>query len=303
MRREIGLLFLVTGLSFAQTAVVAQTTGTLAPNGARIATGRVNGNASFGTAPFLGPAVVGAPYSAERIQEHTQTLSDGTHISQQGEHELLYRDSQGRTRTERPLFHGPSPIAAESPTMVEIDDPVEGVRYTLDTQNKVAHRQVVQQVRQGTFGVGVLGANIGVAGGILSAPPLPPPPPPPGLATRSVRVADNYNLPDNTRPQFASEKLAPQTIEGVLAEGQRTTTTYAVGAMGNDRPIVVTSENWTSPDLKIMVLSKTNDPRSGESITRITNLNRTEPDPSLFHPPADYQIVDESGPFTIQFQR
>ncbi len=36
------------------------------------------------------------------------------------------------------------------------------------------------------------------------------------------------------RPQIARESLGTQTIEGVLAEGSRTTLTYPIGAIGND---------------------------------------------------------------------
>ena len=108
-------------------------------------------------------------------------------------------------------------------------------------------------------------------------------------------------LPENQRPQFATEKLGAQIVEGISAEGTRTTITFPAGAMGNDRPIVVTSETWNSPELQVMLLSRNNDPRSGESIVRVTNISRTEPDPTLFRPPADYQVVEENGPFTIRF--
>ncbi len=81
-------------------------------------------------------------------------------------------------------------------------------------------------------------------------------------------------------------------MEGVLVEGDRTTVTYPVGALGNDRPITTVSEVWRSSDLKTVVLRKNSDPRSGRSTTRLTNISRAEPDPFLFQVPADYQIVD-----------
>lgn len=40
----------------------------------------------------------------------------------------------------------------------------------------------------------------------------------------------------------------------------------------------------------IRLLVKTSDPRTGDVERRMTNLNRTEPDPSLFHVPTDYTI-------------
>jgi hypothetical protein len=77
------------------------------------------------------PVVTGAPYSAEVVYEHIQTLADGTHITQKAQSTRQYRDSEGRTRLET------SPGGAQ---IVEIQDPVNGFRYLLDVQNHVAHR-------------------------------------------------------------------------------------------------------------------------------------------------------------------
>src|SRR5947208_3558873 len=49
------------------------------------------------------PAITGAAYSAQEVTEHVQTLADGTHIKLKPRTMLLFRDSQGRTRTERPI--------------------------------------------------------------------------------------------------------------------------------------------------------------------------------------------------------
>jgi hypothetical protein len=57
-----------------------------------------------------------------------------------------------------------------------------------------------------------------------------------------------------------------------------------------------------SPDLKIQILSKFNDPRSGENTFRIQDLSRTPPDAMLFTVPPDYTVVDEAGSFTINFK-
>ena len=105
------------------------------------------------------------------------------------------------------------------------------------------------------------------------------------------------------RPDFKTESLGAQTIDGVQCEGRRVTTTYPTGSQGNDRPIVVTQETWMSPELKTTVLTKTSDPRSGEMTFKILNLSRTEPDASLFQAPPDYQVVDGTGPVTIDFKR
>ena len=102
-------------------------------------------------------------------------------------------------------------------------------------------------------------------------------------------------------PQFSQEKLESRTMEGLLVEGTRHTTVYPTGSQGNDRPITQVSERWWSPELKVMVLWTSNDPRNGENTQRLSNIDRSEPDPSLFLPPADYTVVEEKGDFTIKW--
>jgi hypothetical protein len=63
----------------------------------------------------------------------------------------------------------------------------------------------------------------------------------------------------------------------------------------------VVHERWWSPELKVTVLSMNTDPRSGDSTLKLINLSRSEPDPSLFVPPADYSVVEEKGDFTIKW--
>lgn len=64
------------------------------------------------------------------------------------------------------------------------------------------------------------------------------------------------------------------------------------GEIGNDLPIEVVSERWFSPGLKTVVLTIHRDPRFGETIYRLTNINRSEPNPSLFQVPGDYSVKD-----------
>lgn len=90
------------------------------------------------------------------------------------------------------------------------------------------------------------------------------------------------------------ESLGKKIIEGVEAEGRRSTMTIPVGEIGNTLPIEIIDENWYSPDLQILVMTRHSDPRSGETIYRLTNIKRSEPDRSLFGVPTDYTIVDES---------
>jgi hypothetical protein len=87
--------------------------------------------------PSQGQVVTGMPYSAEEVSDHIQTLADGTHITQKPLATKVFRDSQGRSRTERHLFRGAN---GDDLTIVEIVDPVSGFGYILDPYNHVAHR-------------------------------------------------------------------------------------------------------------------------------------------------------------------
>ena len=89
-----------------------------------------------------------------------------------------------------------------------------------------------------------------------------------------------------------TESLGSQIIEGVKADGTRTTITIPAGAVGNERPIEIVSERWYSPDLQTVVKSTHNDPRMEETVYRLININRSEPPQALFVVPADYTVTD-----------
>lgn len=115
---------------------------------------------------------------------------------------------------------------------------------------------------------------------IPAIPPLPPVP--------FSFVFENGFAKDSANTR--TESLGIQNIEGVDAEGTRTTTTIEAGKIGNERPIEIVYERWYSKDLQLVVMSKHSDPRHGEQTYRLTNINRSEPNPSLFSLPADYKI-------------
>ena len=101
--------------------------------------------------------------------------------------------------------------------------------------------------------------------------------------------------------QPKTESLGKQMVEGVECEGSRTVTTIPAGTIGNERAIETVFENWFSPELKMMILSKHSDPRFGETTYRVTNINRAEPDSGLFQVPSDY-TVKEGPPFAFATQ-
>jgi hypothetical protein len=199
--------------------------------------------------------VKGAPYSAQFVTESTQTLGDGTRISRKS-NGAVYRSAEGRTRRETTLAAvGPVAVEGEPVQMVFINDPVARQHYALDATHRTARR--------------------------LPLPDRPPGPPGPG--------------PDGPEENVKTESLGKRTIEGVEAEGTRTTIQIPAGRIGNDRPIEIVSERWYSPELQVVVLSSHKDPFAGENVYRLTNINRAEPAAALFEVPRDYTVV-EGGP-------
>jgi hypothetical protein len=269
------ILAVAVATSSAQDSVQGTITSTVSRSGS------FSGSAGFGPPPhFEPPAVTGAPYSGEEVNENLKILTDGTRIAHHTMTRKIWRDDLGRTRLERPLGMGAN--VDSMPVIVEITDPVAGFKYVLETQNKVAHRQALPA--PGSRPAGFSG---GSAAAMLPAPTLAPAPAPANA---------------RPRPRFSHESLGSQTVEGIFAEGTRNTITYPVGIEGNDREFSVVTETWTSPDLKVVILSKNNDPRNGENTFRIENLSRTPPDATLFSVPSDYTVVDEAGGFTIHFK-
>ena len=70
------------------------------------------------------------------------------------------------------------------------------------------------------------------------------------------------------------------------------TTVIPAGGIGNLQEIRIVSEQWFSPDLEVLVLTKHSDPRVGETVYRLMNIVRAQPDPALFMVPGDYTIQE-----------
>lgn len=211
-----------------------------------------------------GKVVKGAPFSATATSETTSTLQDGSVLHRTSQ-VSMYRDSQGRSRHEA-TFTGFGPLTASAGTkkMVMISDPVAGVHIMLDDGQKVAHKTALR-TRGGS------GANA------ESAPAFE------GRMEKRMQQDEAAGL-------LKKESLGTQTIDGVVAEGTRTTHTIPAGQIGNVKPLQVVSERWYSADLQIVLKSTRTDPRFGTTTYTVTNVQRTEPAATLFTVPADYTV-------------
>jgi len=298
------------GFVWQQTRVVQQ-----GPPGAPLPPPPPDGNFLFvASESFEGKLVKGAPYSAEAVTEHVQVLADGNRIVNKFS-STVYRDSEGRTRREQTLKGlGVLGTGQEPLQTIFINDPVAGVTYSLDSRTRTAIKSAQftfeWKAKPGVSGTDGEGRTFefkvapgGNAGGmVMTAPPLGTPPPPNARVvteTQQISIAGggaaSYVFRRSGGPNsndVKEEKLGTQNIEGVAAEGTRTTITIPAGEIGNDRAIEIVSERWYSPELQLVVMTRHSDPRSGETTYKLTNINRTEPAKSLFEVPGDYTIKE-----------
>jgi hypothetical protein len=245
---------------------------------------------------FGGKVVKGAPYSAQAITESTRTLGDGNKIRHKNS-ASVYRDSEGRTRRDQELGTvGPWAMSGDPHQMVFIHDPVAGFNYVLDPRTRTARKMRPPRIELAPGGE-IAGISLGPDPKVkvrinneevFTAPAAPPHPHAGGPPLQEFNIA--------VGPQKGTtESLGKQTVEGVLAEGTRTTVTIPAGEVGNEQPIQIVWEKWYSPELQTIVMSKHSDPFVGENIYRLTNITRGEPARSLFEVPADYTIKETPG--------
>ena len=205
----------------------------------------------------------------------------------------MYGNRNERTRRQASVGAiGPWAAAGESPKHIFISDPVTEVSYMLDPQTHTA--QKILTVKDKFFATGKAGPGTqafmirrGVAAGSVSAE---------GKGGAMAVTEGTFELPiaKGAAPDIKSDSLGKQTIEGVAAEGTRSTVTIPAGVIGNELPIQSVSERWYSPELQTIVMTKRSDPRFGETVYRLTNIQRTEPPASLFELPSDYTVNDMS---------
>ncbi len=254
--------------------------------------------------PALGKVVKGAPYSATTTTERVQTLTDGNQIIRKNESKL-YRDSTGRTRTEQTLETiGKWTAEGAAQQLIAINDPVAGWSVSLDPRARTAHKNVYALQKPATVewhegfkvnGRVVTQAEFEALKEKMGTKPLAGEAPPQIIPSKESKPWE-LQVGISGDPRRKVENLGKQVIEGVEVVGTRSTYTIPAGEIGNTLPIEVVEETWYSPELQLMVLTKSRDPRSGETSYRLTNLNRSEPDHALFEIPADYTVTKNPFP-------
>ena len=205
--------------------------------------------------------VTGAPYSGVEVRTSQRALAGGN-VIQRTEQSTVYRDSQGRVRRETTRT-GPD---GQTATRVTISDPVAGVVHELDAKNKTAFTRPARFPSP---------SQIAGAGG--------------------ARTMGGRGRTGQTEANVKRETLAARSVNGSMASGTRVTRTIPAGTIGNSQAIETVREIWMADDLKVPLMTKVADPRMGTTVTEFTNINRSQPDASLFQVPSDYTVRKGPG--------
>ncbi len=251
---------------------------------------------------FGGKLVKGSPYAAEAVTESTQTLIDGNRIITKSS-ASIYRDSEGRTRREQTLRAiGPFVKGgAGAHHHIFISDPVAGTSFSLNPETRVARKMAPMRFK--------FEQKQSPEGGKAGAPGEGPRQfrveltPDVAVNKKATEVGVSMGWIDTRNSNAKTEALGKQNIEGVEAEGTRTTVTIAAGEIGNERDIQIVSERWYSQELQTIVMTRHSDPRFGENSYRLTNISRTEPSRSLFEIPADYTVKEGPEPMKVRLRK
>ncbi|MGH9431508.1 MAG: hypothetical protein ACRD3T_08180 [Terriglobia bacterium] len=210
-------------------------------------------NAFFFSFGGDGKTIAGAPFSAQEVTNSDQNLSDGNQITRNNTVQV-YRDSAGRVRREMTLsMIGPWSVSGKPQHIIVIQDPVNDVHYFLDSAKKIAYKMPLEPAN-GKF--------------------------------------EYRTMKEISKGQSQTQSLGVQMIQGLEAQGTEETFTIPAGAIGNQKPIVSTTEKWYSPDLQTYIVIKRTDPRFGNTTYQLENISRNEPAAALFQVPPGYAVQD-----------
>jgi hypothetical protein len=207
--------------------------------------------------------ITGHPYSAHRIIFTTKRLPGGT-TATQIDKSLLWRDAQGRTREEQILK---TSGGSDEVHVINVSDPVARRHLSWSTGGNIEREVFTTPISEEiTFVDHIPGTDL-------------------SPAERAAAIERNRN------PNIISaQRLGPATINGLEATGLRTVMLAASEAT-KDHELRRTHETWRSSDsLALIVRSITNDPATGKIDIELTDIDRHNPDPSLFQPPPDYRL-------------
>lgn len=104
---------------------------------------------------------------------------------------------------------------------------------------------------------------------------------------------DTAQAPSNSK-NLRVEDLGVENFAGLPLHGTRKLRTVPAAVSGTGHEVTITDDYWYSDELKVYLVIRHNDPRTGEQFVGITQVDRKEPAPATFQIPPAYKIVDET---------
>lgn len=221
------------------------------------------------------------PYSGTRVSTCEKRLEDGT-VFKATRTSWEWRDAQGRMRVEhKDVFPGLS-----KRRNVTVYDPVAHLSWDWNE-----------------------GENAGTTATLVRH-----------KATEDFIEPDinRHVLPDGSldpplmahfvEPETSGHKqifLAPTHINGVWAEGQRLIIRILPGTGNNHtkQTQITTNEFWVSTELQVEVRHLADDPGQDKTTDNLVDIDLREPDPALFRPPTNYEVLDATPKMPIPAQK
>lgn len=222
--------------------------------------------AAFGQRSVFVSPVPGIPFTAVVTVRRNRVLPNGVTQSLKSMHAIA-RDAQGRIFNDWRTWVLSTSNDTPSIIFMHIYDPQARLSTRLIPRVKIAIQQIVQR---------------------------PPRTQPPALeATLAGNSAPLSQL-------VHEEDLGTRTMEGVPAHGVRETQTISAADSGTRKEIKIVDEYWYSEDLRLDMLIKHSDPRTGDWTVAVTQVSRTDPDPVIFTIPSDYKVSRPGIPSPVQ---
>jgi hypothetical protein len=187
---------------------------------------------------------------------------------------MVARDSEGRTVRAEKLETGP--------TITSIFDPVAQKHIDYISDKKIAHvlplpsPSATLSGETMAMGTGFSGFAAGPGGNAV------------GFFAKDRAILSQPGSKANTTTQ----SLGTKTIDGIEVTGNRSTSTIPAGAIGNEKDLTTTHDEWYSPALKLVIQSTQTDPRFGQTTYSLTDIEQGPPDEVLFQVPPDYKVEE-----------
>jgi hypothetical protein len=212
-------------------------------------------------------SVPGYPITGTIDAENTRIDSHGKTVTARYRSKI-YRDSKGRTRLEWDM----TPLDEPSKPgwlIIDIYDPTTRTSIRLQPSDKSASK---------------------------THWPAPNEKPQHVCKNSDLPKIDPKELAQITIPEVSQIELAHDVVDGMAVRHGRESLKYLPNSSGKSSALGRVTDYWFSQKLQTFVLIKRSGPGKSQHTVKLSDIDRGEPDPSLFAVPPGYQ-VSESQPW------